>query len=63
MISKKTRLKKLKSKTYQIYGIFNFRTEELVYVNMDVEQTELEFDLSDYDPEEYDIVSFEIMLV
>ena len=63
MMSKRKRLRKIKSKTYRIYGIFNFRTEELVYVNMDLEQTELEFELSDYDPEECDIVSFKIMLV
>lgn len=62
-MSKRTRLSKLKSKTYLIYGIFNFRTEELVYVNMDLEQTELELELSDCDPEECDIVSFKIMLV
>lgn len=52
-----------KPKKYQIYGIFNFKTKRLIYVNMDLEQIELEYGLGDYDEESCDIVSFEVALV
>lgn len=60
--TKKSQLAKLKPNRYRIYGIFDFTVNELVYVNMDVDQTEMEFDIGDYDPERHDIVSFDLIL-
>lgn len=60
--NKKNKLDKLTPDKYRIYGIFNFKTNKLVYVNMELEQAELEFDLEDYNPEQFDIVSFDIIL-
>lgn len=56
------KLKNVKSRKYLIYGIFNTNSNELFYVNMDMEQTELEFDISGYDPEIYSMVSFKVVL-
>ena len=56
-------LKNLKASTYKIYGIFDFQEKKLVYVHLDEEQVELEFDLSDYDSDRYDVVSFDICLL
>lgn len=60
---KKTSDKNLEFKEYRIYGIFNFKSKKLLYVNIDLEQTELEFGLGDYDDEICDIISFEVILV
>lgn len=60
---KKVSDKKLKLKKYRIYGIFNFKTKQLLYVNLDLEQLELEYGLGDYDEKICDIVSFEVVLV
>ena len=59
---KKKQLDGLEIKNYKIYGIFDFKLNKLVYVTMDAENAELEMDLGDYDPEDYDIVFFEICL-
>ena len=59
---KRTQLKKLKLKKYKIYGIFDFKADKLVYVTMDADNAEMELELGDYDPENYDIVCFEICL-
>ena len=56
-------LGKVKPGKYCIYGIFHQKTSKLVYVSMEVDQVELEFDLSDYDGEEYKLVSFTVLLV
>lgn len=53
----------LKPSTYKIYGIYDFQEKRLVYVHLDEEQVELEFDLEDYDGERYDVVSFEVCLL
>jgi len=59
---KREQLNKLKPKTYRIYGIFNFKTNNLVYVSMTQELAETEFDFSDFDPNDFDIVSFNVSL-
>jgi hypothetical protein len=56
-------LKDLKASTYKIYGIFDFEEKKLVYVHMDLEQVELEFDLTGYDSDRYDVVSFDVCLL
>jgi hypothetical protein len=61
--SKKEILKALKPSTYKIYGIYDFQEKRLVYVHLDEEQVELEFDLEDYDGERFDVVSFEVCLL
>ena len=55
-------LNNLKPRKYRIYGIFNFETNELTCVNLDVEQVELEFSIGDYNPENYDIISFDVVV-
>ena len=60
---KKKKLQKLKPIKYRIYGIFDFQEEKLIYVNMDLEETELEFDITGYDGERYDVVEFDVVLV
>lgn len=59
---KKQQLQKLKPRKYRIYGIFNFKDRKIVYVDLDLDKIEFEFDLEGYDPETHDIVSFDIML-
>jgi hypothetical protein len=61
--TKEELLGKIKPKDYLIYGIFDFEKKTLVYVHMDEEQVELEFALSNYDEDRFDIVEFQIRLV
>ncbi len=58
---KDKRLKNLKPKQYCLYGIFNFKTSNLIYVSMDEESAEMAFDLNNYDAD-HDIVSFKVLL-
>ncbi len=60
---KREKLTNVKPKKYRIYGIFNFKTEELISVDMDWDKITLEYDLANYDPNQFDIVSFDVMLV
>lgn len=60
---KKASNKNLKFKEYRIYGIFNFKTKQLLYVNVDLDQTELEFGLGDYDETVCDVISFDVVLI
>jgi hypothetical protein len=48
---------------YRIYGIFDFVEEKLIYVNMSLEETDLEFDMTGYDVERYDVVEFDVVLI
>lgn len=59
---KRKYLKKLKPKKYRIYGIFDFKSRKLIYINMNKEDIIFEFDLEGYDSDEFDIVSFEITI-
>jgi len=56
-------LAKIKPKDYHMYGIFDFKNEKLIYVHLDREQVDLEFDLSGYDEETHDVVEFTIRLI
>ena len=51
-----------KPKKYRIYGILNFKTNKLLYISLDLEQVELEFDLTPDYEKECNIVSADIML-
>jgi hypothetical protein len=61
--TKKELLDKIQPSNYRIYGIFDFTKEELVYVHLDQDQVELEFELSGYSSDRYDIVEFEVILI
>ena len=54
-------LKKLRPRTYQIYGIFDFKTKELTYVSLDYDEVELQFEMGDYG-DEADIICFTTMV-
>jgi len=60
--NKDKHLSKIKPRRYLIYGIFDFETDMLVYVNMNVEQTEFEFEIGDYNTDKFDIISFYVLL-
>jgi hypothetical protein len=62
-IDKKQQINKLSPKRYKIYGIFDFNSNRLVYVDLDIEKVMFEFDLEEYDIEQYDIISFNIVLI
>ena len=62
-IDKKQQINKLNPKKYKIYGIFDFNSNKLVYVDLDIGQVMFEFDLEGYDVEQYDIISFGVVLV
>lgn len=50
-------LKKLRPQIYQIYGIFNFSTKKLIFVSLDYDEVELQFEIGDYG-EDSDIICF-----
>ncbi len=58
---KQQTLKKLRPQLYQIYGIFNFKTRELLCVSLDEAEIELRFELDDCG-EDCDIVKFTTMI-
>lgn len=63
-MKKKNRLpsRQAKAKVYNIYGIFDYKRNTLLYVNLSQEEVELEYDIEGYDEEHYDIISFEVMM-
>jgi len=61
--SKQELLAKVPPKEYEIFGIFDFDQNVLIYVHLDLEQVELEFDLSSYDESRYDIVKFSVQIM
>lgn len=61
--NKKKVLEKIKPKDYRIYGIFDFETKSLVYVHLNEDQVDLEYELSGYDDSRYDIVEFDVRLI
>lgn len=63
MPSKKSnRLKNLKSSIYKIYGIFDFQQKQLIFVDLDLEAVELEFDFENRDDKRFAIVEFDVAL-
>lgn len=59
---KKQQLESLKPRKYRIYGIFDFVGRKLIYVDLDIDKVSFEFDLAGYDPENFGIVSFGVIL-
>jgi len=59
---KKTILKKLQPEVYQIYGIFDFKNRKLIYVSLNEEDVELNFEMEGYDTNDYDIIAVGIMV-
>jgi len=59
---KKQKLSQLSPKKYRVYGIFNFETNTLICVDLDIENVLFEFDIEGYNPSQYDIISFDVML-
>jgi hypothetical protein len=54
--------RRAKSKSYHIYGIFDYKTNTLLSVSLNQEEIELEYDLEGYDEERFDIIGFEVAL-
>ena len=61
-VNKQEQLGKIKLKRYRVYGIFDFQNERLVYVGLDMEAVQLEYDIEEYNEEQFDIVSFDVLL-
>ena len=56
-------IKKLKSKPHHIYGIYDFKKNKLIAVNLHKEAIELEYDMEGYEENgEKKIVSFDVIL-
>lgn len=61
--NKKKVLAEIKPKDYRIYGIFDFEKKVLVYVHLNEEQVDLEYELEGYTDARYDIVEFDVRLI
>ena len=59
---KNKKLENLKPKKYRIYGIFNFKTNRMVYISMDSEMVDFEFDMNNYNSTDFDVVEFDILI-
>jgi hypothetical protein len=56
-------IKKLKSKIHRIYGIYDFKKNKLIAVNLNKESIELEYDMEGYEEDKgKKIVSFDVTL-
>lgn len=55
-------LQDLELTSYCIYGIIDRHTNKLVYVSLDQNSAEDELDFGEYDQDDFDLVSFNIML-
>ena len=64
-MSKKTKnaaLSKVSPKKYTIYGIFDFNTQSLILVGLDLDEVVFEFEMEGYDEEKFDVISFEVVV-
>lgn len=61
-LNRSEQLGKIRLKRYRVYGIFDFENERLVYVGLDIESVQLEYDIEEYNEEQFDIVSFDVLL-
>ena len=61
-VNKQEQIGKIKLKRYRIYGIFDFQNDLLIYVGLDLDGVQFEYDIEDYDEERFDIVSFDVLL-
>ncbi len=53
---------KLTSKQINIYGIFDFKNCDLVYIDLSEEKVLFEYDLEGYDPNQYEILTLVVTL-
>ena len=60
--AKRKSLPKIELTSYCLYGIIDGNTNNLVYVSLDQLAVEDEFDFGEYDQDNFDIVSFDILL-
>lgn len=60
--SKNAALSKVPPKEYTIYGIFDFKGQALVHVGLDLDKVVFEFEMEGYDEENYDVISFDVVL-
>ena len=60
--TKRKPLPKIELTRYCIYGIIDRHTNKLVYVSLDQDAAEDELDFGEYDQDDFDLVSFEILL-
>ena len=60
--SKTDLLAELPPKEYTIYGIFDFNTQSLISVGLDLDKVVFEFELEGYDEEKFDVISFEVVV-
>jgi len=51
-----------KPRKCKIYGIVELKSNKLIYVNLNREQTIFEYDLTDYDQDLYGIISLDVIL-
>jgi hypothetical protein len=60
--TKKAALSKVSPKKYIIYGIFDFDTQSLISVGLDLDKIVFEFELEGYDEEKFDVISFKVVV-
>lgn len=61
-MDKIAKLAAFRLRPYRIYGIYDFITDKLIHVGLDLDSVLFEYDIEDYDEERYDIVSFDVLL-
>lgn len=57
---KKKSTKAKKTKSYRIYGIYDFKKNRLVQVSLKREDVEMEYEFEGYELPQFDIISFKI---
>jgi len=61
-LKKRKVLPKIEPTSYCMYGIIDRHTDKLVYVSLDQNSAEDELDFGEYDQDDFDLVSFNIIL-
>lgn len=61
--TKKDAFSKVLPKKYIIYGIFDFNTQSLISVGLDLDEIVFDFELEGYDEDKFDVISFEVVVV
>ena len=45
---------------FRVYGVWSYREKKLVFISLTLEESELKYDIEEYDEDEYALIHFDV---
>ena len=47
---------------FRVYGVWSYKEKELVFISLTIEESELKYDIEEYDEDDYALIEFDVVI-